>query len=129
MKTNTKHNQKRQYARVERRVTRSMTTPVARRLRPLPSRVSLSPLVESISVKSKPTSQMTKGKQKRISVMKETTNRDTTVMTWDDYPPAPPSNSSIASDWLLNHPSICATGPIEGETIELFRRLDYRLRE
>jgi len=129
MKTNTKHNQKKQYARVERRVTRSMTTPVARRLRPLPSRVSLSPLVESISVKSKPTSQMTKGKQKRISVMKETTNRDTTVMTWDDYPPAPPSNSSIASDWLLNHPSICATGPIEGETIELFRRLDYRLRE
>ena len=128
MKTNTKHNQKKQYARVERRVTRSMTTPVARRLRPLPSRVSLSPLVESISVKSKPTSQM-KGKQKRISVMKETTKRDTTVMTWDDYPPAPPSNSSIASDWLLNHPSICASGPIEGETIELFRRLDYRLRE
>ena len=128
MKTNTKHNQKKQYARVERRVTRSMTTPVARRLRPLPSRVSLSPLVESISVKSKPTSQI-KGKQKRISVMKETTNQDTTVMTWDDYPPAPPSNSSIASDWLLNHPSICASGPIEGETIELFRRLDYRLRE
>ena len=128
MKTNTKHTQKKQYARVERRVTRSMTTPVARRLRPLPSRVSLSPLVESISVKSKPTSQI-KGKQKRISVMKETTKRDTTVMTWDDYPPAPPSNSSIASDWLLNHPSICASGPIEGETIELFRRLDYRLRE
>ena len=128
MKTNTKHNQKKQYARVERRVTRSKTTPVARRLRPLPSRVSLSPLVESISVKSKPTSQM-KGKQKRISVMKETTKRDTTVMTWDDYPPAPPSNSSIASDWLLNHPSICATGPIEGETIELFRHLDYRLCE
>ena len=128
MKTNTKHTQKKQYARVDQRVTRSMTTPVARRLRPLPSRVSLSPLVESISVKSKPTSQM-KGKQKRISVMKETTNRDTTVMTWDDYPPAPPSNSSIASDWLLNHPSICASGPIEGETIELFRRLDYRLRE
>ena len=90
MKTNTKHNQKKQYARVERRVTRSMTTPVARRLRPLPSRVSLSPLVESISVKSKPTSQMTKGKQKRISVMKETTNRDTTVMTWDDYIRRPP---------------------------------------
>ena len=128
MKTEAKPQLKKPCARVQRQVTHSMTTPVARILRPLPSRVSLSPLVESISVKSKPTSQI-KGKQKRISVMKETTNRDTTVMTWDDYPPAPPSNSSIASDWLLNHPSICATGPIEGETIELFRRLDYRLRE
>ena len=61
--------------------------------------------------------------------MKETTKKDTNVMTWDDYPPAQPSNSSIASDWLINRPSICATGPIEGETIELFSHLDYRLCE
>ena len=128
MKTNTKPKLKKPYARVERPVTHSMTTPVARGLRPLPSRVSLSPLVGSTSTKSKPTSQM-KGQQKTISVIKETTKRDSNVLTWDDYPPEPPSNSSIASDWLINHPSIFATEPIEGETIELFHRLDYRLRE
>ena len=83
MKTDTKPQLKNPCARVQRPVTRSMTTPVTRRLRPLPSRVSLSPLVGYTSVKSKPTSQM-KGQQKTISVIKETTKRDSNVLTWDD---------------------------------------------
>ena len=70
MKTETKPQLKKPCARVKRPVTRIMTNPVARRLRPLPSRVTLSPLAGSTSEKLKRTSKMKgpmkKGKSKQI---------------------------------------------------------------
>ena len=42
------------------------------------------------------------------------------------YPPAPPSESSIFSDWLLNHPTCNRNDP--PVPLEVIRRLDYRLR-
>ena len=43
------------------------------------------------------------------------------------YTPAPPSESSIFSDWLLNHPSCNQNDP--PIPLEVICRLDYRLRD
>ena len=148
-----------------RRLTRSMTTPIAKRLRPRGGIVSGSP-----------SSKLPNLKKTNLNVLKETiihspnkaddeahhpsptaifaecddkhpspypspsnttvqeatevqpTPNNVEVQWWSSqlsYPPAPPSASSIFSDWLLNHPGI-HDPPL---TLEVIRQLDYRLRD
>ena len=148
------------------RRTRSITTPVAKRLRALSSRVRVSPktkLANPVSTLSKPLNG-----QKRNSHVKTTTHptvithvgkevlkngepgpteasstpripgsnvarvvttpREATRVSWMDYPPEPPSTSSVYSDWLLNVPNPASRASYENLSVEICRNLDYRLR-
>ena len=143
------------------RLTRSMTTPIAKRLRPRRGIVSGSP-----------SSKLPNLKKTNVNVLKETiihrpnkaddeahhpsptaifaecddkhpspsnttvqeatevqpTPNNVEVQWWSSrlsYPPAPPSASSMFSDWLLNHPGI-HDPPLP---LEVIRQLDYRLRD
>ena len=135
--------------------TRSMTTSIAKRLRPRQARVSHTPASKS----PKPTTRKEKafkeahnlntnkdispaavlgqceGKRSTYSnahvvdatEVPPTPNTAPVVPTSSQpYPPAPPSESSIFSDWLLNHPSCNRNDP--PVPLEVIRRLDYRLR-
>ena len=59
---------------------------------------------------------------------KMTTNGLSETVSWMDYPPEPPSASSVYSDWLLNVPNPVSRSSYEHLSIEIIRRLDYRLR-
>ena len=144
-----------------RRLTRSMTTPIAKRLRPRLGIVSGSPSSKSPNLKKtnlnvlketiihspnkandeahhpSPTAIFAECEDKHPSPSNTTVQEATEVQPtpnnvevqwWSSqlsYPPAPPSASSIFSDWLLNHPGIHDPPP----TLELIRQLDYRLRD
>ena len=144
-----------------RRLTRSMTTPIAKRLRPRRGIVSGSPSSKSPNLKKtnlnvlketiihspnkaddeahhpSPTAIFAEWEDKHPSPSNTTVQEATEVQPtpnnvevqwWSSqlfYPPAPPSASSIFSDWLLNHPGI-HDPPL---TLEVIRQLDYRLRD
>ena len=57
-----------------------------------------------------------------------TTNGEVTHVSWMDYPPEPPSTSSVYSDWLLNVLNPTSRGFYENLSAEICRNLDYRLR-
>ena len=135
-----------------RRFTRSMSTSIAKRLRHRKSQVSRTPASKSqrkITRKDKyfkdPCNQDTnkdistegvlcpRDAKRSTSLNVEVTevpptpNNAPVVPTSDQpYPSAPPSESSIFSDWLLNHPSCNRNDP--PVPLEVIRRLDYRLR-
>ena len=143
-----------------------MTTPVAKRLRALPSRVLFRPKTKlEIPVSSLP--KPLTG-QKRNSHVEKTTHPtvithvgtevwkngdprsteassppripgsnvarvvvtagEATRLSWIDYPPEPPSTSSVYSDWLLNVPNPASRASYENLSVEICRNLDYRLR-
>jgi len=144
-----------------RRLTRSMTTPIAKRLRPRRGIVSGSPSSKSPNLKKtnlnvpketiihrpnkaddeahhpSPTAIFAECEDKHpspsnITVQEATevqpTPNNVEVQWWSSqlsYPPAPPSASSIFSDWLLNHPGI-HDPPLP---LEVIRQLNYRLRD
>jgi len=143
-----------------RRLTRSMTTPIAKRLRPRQSRVSRTPASKSPNHQRKQnttwqssTSKPNKDWYNHPTISNANPNKDscnqptisnaTVVLSTDvqptpinvlvdsrsthSYPPAPLSESSIFSDWLLNHPSCNRNDP--PIPLEVIRRLDYRLRD
>ena len=146
-----------------------MITPVAKRLRPLRSRVTISPATKKTTQNKKPfkpfkpskhicndktpspTSEVVSynvGKKEmkdgetatnktssptRDSVTHNvgtnmTTNGLIEKVSWIDYPPEPPSASSVYSDWLLNVPNPGSRSSYEHLSIEFIRRLDYHLR-
>ena len=150
-------------------LTRSMTTPIAKRLRPRRGTVSGSPpsnlpnrrktnlnvLKENIihspnkaddeAHHPSPTAIFAECDNKHPSpypspsntTVEEATEVQPTpnnveVQSWSSqlsYPPAPPSASSIFSDWLLNHPGIQPGIHDPPLTLEVIRQLDYRLRD
>ena len=57
-----------------------------------------------------------------------TTPGEATRVSWMDYPPEPPSTSSVYSDWLLNVPNPASRASYENLLVEICRNLDYRLR-
>mgnify|MGYP000020220812 CR=1 FL=1 len=145
-----------------RRLTRSMTTPIAKRLRPrqgivtgsppskLPRRnliVLKEPIIHS-PIKAddeanypSPTAIVAECDVNHPSPYSSPSNTTVEEATevhptpnnvevqWGSsqltYPPAPPSASSIFSEWLLNHPGIHD----HRLTLEVIRQLDYRLRD
>jgi len=134
------------------RLTRSMTTSIAKRLRSRKSQVSGTPASKSpwkITRKEKgfkdpctldtkkdiltegllcpPDAKRSTSLNAEVTEVPPTPNTAPVVPTFDPpYPPAPPSESSIFSDWLLNHPSCNRNDP--PIPLEVIRRLDYRLR-
>jgi len=114
-----------------------MTTPVAKTLRPLPKRVSVSPVIKRARAKNlsshprMPNAQSsTRLLLQQITItptMKELmppTKDNTQAVYWREYPPESPSVSFIYSEWLLNHPGMRST--VEPLSVELVRNLDHR---
>ena len=113
-----------------RRVTRSMTTPLSKRLR--------SNVVTNAKSSQKQPSGPKKSKQRgKVFILEKhevntSTKQKCTSPIIDGslkerlYPPEPPSDSSIYSDWLMNHPG-CRMKSMLTEQDQ--RRLDYRFRD
>ena len=57
-----------------------------------------------------------------------TTPGEATRVPWMDYPPEPPSTSSVYSDWLLNVLNPASRASYENLSVDICRNLDYRLR-
>ena len=124
-----------------RRVTRSMATPVAKRLRSTTvtnyhsaeKQHFRKKLAKKKSTKTSNSTSNGDGANANDDISTITVHANTPVsappsgQNVEIYPPAPPSGSSIHSDWLLNHPSCSRNDPVL--TDDDRRRLDYRLRE
>ena len=63
-----------------------------------------------------------------VMLQEVTTPGEVTRVSWMDYPPEPPSTSSVYSDWLLNVPNPASRGSYENLLVEICRNLDYCLR-
>ena len=136
-----------------RRFTRSMSTLIAKRLRHRKAQVSRTPASKSprkITRKEKcfkdpcnldtnkdistegvlcpRDAKRSTSSNVEVTEVPPTPNNVPVVPTSDQpYHPAPPLESSIFSDWLLNHPSCNRNDlPIP---LEVICRLDYRLRD
>ena len=115
---------------VTRRVTRSMTTPVSKRLRSNVVTLGKStPKQPSGPRKSKRSEKVfVFARQEDNTVVQDKCSSPILDKSVKErlYPPEPPSNSSIYSDWLMNHPGFRMNSML---TEQDQKRLDYRFRD
>ena len=116
----TKNTKKNKPGTTPRRVTRSMTTPIARRLRSNTKHV--------VDKRMKKGNVETHVELVTAGTMGTPTSQKKHNNSWFNYPPAPKSDASDYSNWLLNYPSFPKKGRRKND-VSIVQRLHKTLEE